>query len=192
MGMGGKDEHGRPIDPQAMLEMMPGYKFARDQGLRTVQNAFGPRGLSLSGAALRGGAEYATGLADQTFGGQFNRLMDIAKTGSNAATMTGQFGAQASQTGGNFLVDRGNAMAAGTMGNANALTGGLNNASQLMMLQKLLGGFGGTGAGGGGGGGDLYGYGTDFAPGWGTDAAGNDLFTDEGGFTLNLPGSTLK
>ena len=60
---------------QAELEATPGYKFARDQGLQAVQNSAAARGLGVSGAALKGAASYATGLADQTYGAQFTRAL---------------------------------------------------------------------------------------------------------------------
>lgn len=58
---------------QADLEATPGYQFARSQGLKAVQNAASGRGLGVSGAALKGAANFATGLADQTYGNQFDR-----------------------------------------------------------------------------------------------------------------------
>ena len=56
---------------QAELEQTPGYQFTRDQGLQAVQNSAAARGLGVSGAALKGAATYATGLADQTYKDQF-------------------------------------------------------------------------------------------------------------------------
>jgi hypothetical protein len=52
---------------QAELEATPGYQFTRNQGLKAVQNSAAARGLGSSGMAQRGAAEYATGLADQTW-----------------------------------------------------------------------------------------------------------------------------
>ncbi len=59
-----------PIDPgaiQAALEATPGYQFTRDQGLKATQNSFAARGLGSSGAAVRGAADYVTGLSNQTY-----------------------------------------------------------------------------------------------------------------------------
>ncbi len=58
---------------QAALEATPGYKFALEQGLRAQQQSATTRGLGLSGAQLKGAADFATGLADQTYGNQFQR-----------------------------------------------------------------------------------------------------------------------
>src|SRR6185437_10895506 len=80
---------------EATLRNTPGYQFNLDQGLKSVQNGAAARGLSSSGAALKGGATYATGLADSTYQNQFNnavtnqnnaynRLMGVAGLGENA------------------------------------------------------------------------------------------------------------
>lgn len=63
---------------QAQLAALPGYQFALAQGLQANQNAMAAKGLGVSGAAMKGAATFATGLADQTYGQQFNRLMQGA------------------------------------------------------------------------------------------------------------------
>lgn len=59
---------------QATLEATPGYQFALSQGLKATQNSAAARGLGVSGAAMKGAAAYATGLADNTYQQQFNQL----------------------------------------------------------------------------------------------------------------------
>src|SRR5579871_6684786 len=49
---------------QAQLEQTPGYQFNLSQGLKAVQNSAAARGLGVSGAAQKGAASYASGLAD--------------------------------------------------------------------------------------------------------------------------------
>lgn len=63
---------------QAQLEALPGYQFALAQGLQANQNAMAAKGLGVSGAAMKGAATFATGLANSTYGDQFNRLMQGA------------------------------------------------------------------------------------------------------------------
>lgn len=58
---------------QATLETLPGYQFAKTQGLKAVQNSAAARGLGVSGAALKGAATFATGLADSNFNNYFNQ-----------------------------------------------------------------------------------------------------------------------
>ena len=116
---------GSPGQVQAQLEGLPGYQFAKTQGLKSVQNSAAARGLGVSGAALKGAASYATGLADQTYGEQFNRLMASAGLGENAAAHTGNAGSQAATGIGNALIQQGNAYAGGAAGVASGLGQGL-------------------------------------------------------------------
>jgi hypothetical protein len=64
---------------QATLEQTPGYQFNLAQGLKSVQNSAAARGLGNSGAALKGAASYATGLADSTYQNQFNNATTNAQ-----------------------------------------------------------------------------------------------------------------
>lgn len=155
---------------QAELEKTPGYQFTLNQGLKAAQAANAAKGLGVSGAALKGAATYATGLADSTYSNRFNEaqqtfsdwlsqnsayqgnlvnqynmLSDATKIGSNAAAQTGQQGTSLANAAGNYTNQAGLASAAGTTGAANAVTSGVNNYLGYNMLQNYLGGTGGTG-----------------------------------------------
>lgn len=163
---------------QAALEATPGYQFARNQGLQAAQNSAAARGLGVSGAALKGAATYATGLADQTYTNQFNklvqsgqnslnantaqqgnitntynRLADTAKIGENAAAKTGDISATLTNQAGQGLIASGNAQAAGIAGIGNSISGNANSGAQNFLLSQGIanGSFGGTPAGGGAG-----------------------------------------
>lgn len=135
-----------PFQPtQAQLEATPGYQFARTQGLKAVNNAASARGLGISGAALKGAASYATGLADNTYQNQFsnyqaqqtnafNKLMSLATLGESAAAQTGALGTQNTAYIGNALMGAGNARAAGTMGSGNAMGNMFGQLGSLAML----------------------------------------------------------
>lgn len=174
---------GSPIDParlneltapyqswaptQEWLESTPGYQFTRNQGLMATQNSFAAKGLGSSGNALRGAAEYATGLADQTYGNQFQRYLSgmsayltqnqqifnmllgnqqqgysqalgRATLGANAAAQSGQFGTALAGQQGNALIGAGNALAAGEVGSANALAGGFRGAGSTLGQGAML------------------------------------------------------
>lgn len=65
------------FDPtEANLEQTPGYQFNLDQGLKATQNSAAARGLGDSGAALKGAASYASGLADTTYQNQFTNALN--------------------------------------------------------------------------------------------------------------------
>jgi hypothetical protein len=152
-----------PQMTQAQLEQTPGYQFQMSQGLKALQSANAAKGLGVSGAALKGAAQFATGLANNTYKDQFNiaqqrfadvsglsplqqaqlsgqyqRLQGTASLGENAAAQTGSTGASLAQSQGNALIAGGQANAAGTIGASNALTGGINNALGYYQLQQLL------------------------------------------------------
>lgn len=138
---------------QATLEKTPGYQFAKTQGLKAVQNSAAARGLGVSGAALKGAATFATGLADNTYQNQFNnenvnrtnaynRLKGLVDTGENAAAQTGTFGAIAANNISSSATGIGNAEAAGANKIGNSVTAGVNNLSGYAMYKGLYGGSG--------------------------------------------------
>lgn len=73
---GGPIRPGGPITMnEATLKQTPGYQFNLTQGLKSVQNSAAARGLGISGAAMKGASNFATGLADSTYQNQFNNAM---------------------------------------------------------------------------------------------------------------------
>lgn len=133
------------------LAQTPGYQFTLDQGLRNVQNSFAAKGLGSSSNALRGAADYATGLASQTYQQQFqnywnqnqniyNMLAGLGNTGLQAATGAATSAGQFASGIGNALQGYGNAQGAGTLGANNALFSGLNSAYGLLNASPSLGG----------------------------------------------------
>lgn len=133
--LGSLDELTAPINmDQATLEATPGYKFTLGQGLKSVLNSNSARGLGSSGAALKGAAEYATGLSDATYNTRFDQelanrnlkiksLTDLMGLGENAAA---GLGANATQTGANIgsnTIGAGNATAASNIAVGKAISG---------------------------------------------------------------------
>lgn len=120
------------------LEATPGYQFAKTQGLKGVQNSASARGLGVSGAAEKGAAAFATGLADQTYQNQFanalnayqanygtasgiyglnsNKLFQAATLGENAAAQTGAQGTKLAENQGQYLTGQGNAIGGAIQG----------------------------------------------------------------------------
>lgn len=134
---------------EAQLEATPGYQFNLTQGLKAVQNNATASGSGVSGNALAGAATYATGLADSTYQGQYNnyvtnqtnqynRLLGLAQLGQNSAVNVGAQGNQVGANIGSNIIGAGNAGAAGTIGSANALTGGLSSLSSANSIYQFL------------------------------------------------------
>ena len=134
---------------QAQLESTPGYQFNLSQGLKATQNGYAAQGLGTSGAALKGAATYASGLADTTYQNQFanalnsyntnlGRFQNLAATGENAAAQTGTFN---TQTGGNIgqtAVGAANASAAATVGTANAASSAIGGLGSAYLYSNLF------------------------------------------------------
>ena len=154
---------GNSATAQSALEQTPGYQFTLAQGLKSTQNAAAARGLGVSGAALKGAASYATGLADSTYQQQYSNALsnynaantawstqfgannNLATLGANVAGNLGTSGQAAALNTSNLLTGAGNAAAAGTVGSANALSSGINgvstaanNYNQNLLLQSYL------------------------------------------------------
>lgn len=141
---------------QAQLEATPGYQFNMTQGLKSVNNAMGARGLLNSGAVMKGASGYATGLADSTYTNQFNmdqtlkqsnynRLYGVAQMGENAAAQTGSYGTQTAAQIGQNTIGAGNAQAASYMATANGITNAANSIPNAMLTNQLISKMGGTG-----------------------------------------------
>jgi hypothetical protein len=136
-------------DMTETLKQLPGFQFASDWGQRGVAAQATTRGLG--GNALAEGAKFATGLASTNFGNLITPLLDLLKTGGNLMTSPlGPFasaGGTASSNIGSTLGELGKSEAAGTLGSANALAGGLtgaaNSVTNAMLFNKLFPGGGG-------------------------------------------------
>ena len=140
---------------QATLEKTPGYQFNLTQGLKATQNSAAARGLGTSGAALKGAATFATGLADSTYQNQFqnavtnqtnayNRLFNLTQLGENAAAGTGQAGTAAANTAANAQIGAGNAQAAAANATGSSISNLASNLGAYGMYKGLYGNSGST------------------------------------------------
>lgn len=161
------------------LENYPGYQFALKQGLQGVNASAAARGLGVSGADIRGAADYATGLASSTYGQAYdqaltkfntnygvaannaNRLYQLMSTGQNSATQTANMGATATNNAGQLSTSGAAASAAGIVGGANAITGSIGQGMNYWQMNQLVNAInnssGSTAGGGGTGVGTFYG-----------------------------------
>lgn len=132
----------------AQLQQTPGYEFTLGQGQESTQNSYAAQGLGTSGAAMKGATQYAEGLASTTYQQQFqnyltqnqqiyNMLGGISGNGQNAASGLGSLGLNATGQINQAIMSGGNANAAGIVGSANALSGGLNSIGSSGLLYGL-------------------------------------------------------
>lgn len=123
---------------QQTLSGLPGYQFANTQGLKATQNAASARGLGTSGAALKGAANYTTGLANQYYNNYLTGIQDTQHTGANAAS---SLAGDAISTGAgiaNTTVGAGNATAAGQIAQGNAFAGAANAVPSALLAKTLF------------------------------------------------------
>lgn len=127
----------------------PGYQFRMDQGQQGLERSAAAGGGLLSGgtgkALAQYGQDYASGEYsnaynrfnnDQTT--RFNRLSALAGTGQTATNTIGSLGAQtASNIGENYL-QKGNAQAAGYIGQGNAVNNSISSLGNFYMQQQYL------------------------------------------------------
>lgn len=162
------------FDP-SQLENTPGYQFTLQQALKSMNNQNSAQGMGLSGAQQKGLLQYASGLANQTYGDQYNRslqqfmsnygiasdqanrLAALTSMGQNAAAGVGNAGMQTGSNianllmGGanaqaNLLTGAANAQAAGRIGSANAINAGIGGLANNGLLYSLLNNNGTIGA----------------------------------------------
>lgn len=145
------------------LKQTPGYQWNLSQGEQAVTNSAAARGLANSGAAQKGAASYASGLADSTYQNQYNDTLGTANAllgvnasnqsnitntwnrenqllgyGANAAGASAGNALTAAGASANYGAQSGNALASGQIGSTNALTSGLNSAGNSYMLYNAL------------------------------------------------------
>jgi hypothetical protein len=159
----------------------PGYQFRLAEGQKALDRMQSARGNFLSGAAIKQGLNYNSGMASQEYAnayGRFNndrnmryqQLMGLAGLGANAANAIGGYAQGTGSRISDLWTQFGNAQAAGTLGTAMAHKEGNDKAYQAWA--NYLGGNQYTngsmmGGGGGGGGGFNWGAMGEFGAGGG-------------------------
>jgi len=127
----------------------PGYAFRMSEGMKALERSAAARGGLLSGATLKGTQRYGQDLASQEYQNAFNRyqaerigtlnpyqaLSGTAQSSANV--LTGAAGTLGGQLGSN-IIGAGNAQAAGQIGQANAIVGGLGQGINFYQNQQLL------------------------------------------------------
>jgi len=140
LGGGGFDPNAPGVRPFGVQDFQqdPGYQFRMNEGLNAVLNKRSAIGGLNSGNTMRALEDYGQGMASNEYQNAFNRynqgqqniysrLSGISNTGANSAAGIAGLGANAAARAGDFGVQGGNALAAGTVGQANAVTGGIND-----------------------------------------------------------------
>lgn len=144
-----------PFNPTMdQLQQTPGYQFTLDQGMKAVNNSNSAKGWGLSGAGQKGLADYASGLAGQTYQQQFQNywtqnqnifgmLSQQSQLGENAAAGQGQIAMGTGANIGGNIVGAGNATAASNIATGNAVAGApMNMLLEYQLLNNQMNGGG--------------------------------------------------
>lgn len=149
-GAGGQGALTQTFQPtMEQLQSTPGYQFTLGQGLKSVQNSYAAKGLGNSGAALKGAADYSSGLASNTYQQQFqnywsqnqsiyNMLTGQSQQGLSAASaLTGAGTTAAGQQSAN-TIGMGQAQGAAANATGSALSGLGNTIGTYGSLSNFL------------------------------------------------------
>jgi hypothetical protein len=127
----------------------PGYNFRLAEGNKALDRTAAARGGLLSGGAMKAAQRYGQEMGSQEYMNAFNRyqtnranqlnpLQSLMGAGQSAAntltTAAGQLGSDLGQN----TMGAGNARASGYIGQANALTGALNQGVNTYMGTQYL------------------------------------------------------
>lgn len=143
----------------------PGYGFRLSEGQKALDRQAAARGGLISGGALKAATRFGQEMGSLEFGNAYNRALtsyntDVAREnqlynrqaglagiGQTSTNLVGQAGQNYATNVGNLMTGAGAAQAAGQVGMANAITGGLGtylNYSQNNALLNALRGGGGA------------------------------------------------
>ena len=142
----------------------PGYAFRLSEGQKALDRQAAARGGLISGGALKAAQRYGQEMGSQEFGNAYNRALtsygtDVAREnqlynrqaalagiGQTSTNLVGQAGQNYATSAGNLMTGGAAAQAAGQVGAANALTGGLgtylNYTQGTALTNALRGGYG--------------------------------------------------
>ena len=116
----------------------PGYGFRMAEGMKALERSAAARGGLLSGSMLKGIQRFGQDLASQEYQNAFNRyqaerqarlgpLQSLSGVGQTTAQQLGEGGRQMATNVGDTMMSGAAAQAAGYMGGAKALAGGVGN-----------------------------------------------------------------
>ena len=127
----------------------PGYAFRLAEGQKALERSAAARGGLVSGGALKAATRFGQDMGSQEYTNAFNRyqteraarlqpLQSLAGVGQTAANTIGQNASTYGTNVGNLMTSGAAAQAAGTIGQANALTGGLSTYLNYNQGNSLL------------------------------------------------------
>lgn len=120
------------------FEADPGYNFRLEEGNKAIDRAAGARGSRYSGATMKGMQRFAQGLASDEFQRAYDRDANNKTMQYNFLAGPINAGMGASGTVGQYMSNAGDARAAGQVGAASNLWGGLSDAYNTFQTNRYL------------------------------------------------------
>lgn len=116
----------------------PSFQFDLGQGQDAINRSAAAKGGLLSGAAVKAGQTYATGLADQNFNSYINPLLSVAGAGQASTNATQAAGTNAANSISGAYTQAGNARASAYENTGNTIGGASNGLAGNYLLYKYL------------------------------------------------------
>lgn len=116
----------------------PGFQFDLGQGQDAINRSAAARGGLLSGAAVKAGQTYATGLADQSFQQYVGNLSSVAGVGQAATNATQTAGTNAANSISGAYTQAGNARASAYENTGQTIGGATNSLAGNYLLYNYL------------------------------------------------------
>jgi hypothetical protein len=118
----------------------PDYQFNLEQGQQGIDRSLAARGRALSGAGVKEGTRFASGMASREYGSFVDRLLQAAGLGTTGTTLSAQAGMQSAGQIGAAQINAGNNRASAYMSGAeginSAVQGGISNYMLYQYLNK--------------------------------------------------------
>lgn len=116
----------------------PDYQFNLQQGQDAINRSAAAHGGLLSGAAVKAGETYASGLASNEFGNYVGRLSQIAGVGQNATNATTAAGTNMANANTQAIMGAGNARASAYSDIGQTIGNTTNSLASNYLLYKYL------------------------------------------------------
>lgn len=116
----------------------PGYQFRLGEGEKAIDRAAGARGGRYSGATLKALQRFSQDYATGEYSKAYDRYNNNRTMQYNFLAGPAQLGVGAQGQVGNYVSNAGDARAAGTIGGANSLWGGFNDAYNTINRNRYM------------------------------------------------------
>jgi hypothetical protein len=133
----GYNESGTPN--MARFFTSPDFQFNVAEGQQAIDRSAAARGGLLSGAAVKEGQRYASGLASREYGSYVDRLLQQAGLGNTGIGASAAAGANATNNITGATLNAGNARASGYMDTAANVNNAIQSGYSNYMLRRYLG-----------------------------------------------------